>query len=738
VSTTPTLGFWLDMLLVLAAGTAVLVLLAALPARWARGGAGRRTLWQAATLALAGLLLAELTGAGMGAADWLRHRPDTQSERVDSPDASAPSPPAAALPPEAPVVSRPPAGAPPVDPPEATPAASTPAPAVWWPAVLWLPGAVAVIGRVALARGLLLAFRRRHRPVVDDGLMALVSRGAGRVGLRRRVTVLEGNRLVGPVAFGILRPTVAVPAQFGATFTPAQQEVILAHELTHLAAGDPAWHLLAELVTAALWWHPLAWWARYQLHTASELAADEASALVDDGPAELARCLVELGGRLAGAPSAGWVRMAGNGFRSGLGRRVERLVRLDGRAWRPPSRVRGGLILAVAAVALLAAAVVSTAWARARALPEGDEPMRPVWRRSLAGVVLVAALGSGGDAGRTGEPPQAPPTRDGQTIRREPVPGTQTDRYLVEFRDGGTVDEPSRDATADKMQKLRQQLGEAINEYRSLRDQADKVNREKAKVEPLAVPSAPALKKLNDQLEALKAQATELARKRADLEDEIRALEQNATEQTSHIKVFRLKNVDPEETRAVLEALLSRQRDQAGPSGEKRGGGPPSGGTRPGSMMRPSGSAGPPRSGPGGGLDDIGAGGRGGGPGDDPVRSWRLAADRRARCLIARGTEQDLRIIGDLVTLLDVSDGGTVPRFKNYRVFRLRHANANAVAQFVNALDIAALVVPAPQARMVLVSGSESALKELGEVIEAVDVEGKPVPGGKEDLFGKP
>ena len=54
---------------------------------------------------------------------------------------------------------------------------------------------------------------------------------------------------------------------------------MLAHELAHLAGNDPAWYLLADILAAALWWHPLIWWSRRQLHAQSELAADEASLL---------------------------------------------------------------------------------------------------------------------------------------------------------------------------------------------------------------------------------------------------------------------------------------------------------------------------------------------------------------------------------------------------------------------------------------------------------------------------
>ena len=133
-----------------------------------------------------------------------------------------------------------------------------------------------------------------------------------------RTGVAEG--LPGPVAFGILRPTILVPADFARRFSRSQQEVILAHELAHLAGSDPAWLLFGELIVALLWWHPLVHLARRRLLAASEQAADEASLLVPDGPDVLAECLVKLGRRLTGKARLGWVAAEGTGLRSGLAR----------------------------------------------------------------------------------------------------------------------------------------------------------------------------------------------------------------------------------------------------------------------------------------------------------------------------------------------------------------------------------------------------------------------------------
>ena len=72
-----------------------------------------------------------------------------------------------------------------------------------------------------------------------------------------------------PALVGLLRPRIALPADFEQRFSPAERELILAHEQVHQARGDNAWNLLACTLTALHWWNPLGWWAarrRRHLH----------------------------------------------------------------------------------------------------------------------------------------------------------------------------------------------------------------------------------------------------------------------------------------------------------------------------------------------------------------------------------------------------------------------------------------------------------------------------------------
>jgi beta-lactamase regulating signal transducer with metallopeptidase domain len=175
--------------------------------------------------------------------------------------------------------------------------------------MLWMAG-----GRWAL-------WRRNRRETVGGlepfGVLA-AQLGVAHVRVRR------WRGITGPVAFGLIRPTVAVPEDFEARFNPREREAMMAHELSHVAGRDPAWFLLMDLLCALGWWHPALWWARRGLRTASEQVADEGSGLIPGGRIALAEALVGLGRTLT---VGGGVGVGGSGRRSELARRVEALLK---------------------------------------------------------------------------------------------------------------------------------------------------------------------------------------------------------------------------------------------------------------------------------------------------------------------------------------------------------------------------------------------------------------------------
>jgi beta-lactamase regulating signal transducer with metallopeptidase domain len=418
----PTLKIWLQLIGLLAIEVAVIVGIAAQAQRLTKQAAWRRTIWHACILALLMLVGFEFTGVARGIFAWngrkeiaanpvlvrvahdnvdrstrlerlrLRSRADSQTASAANVmrqrELSAPGD----------LVARAASEILPkkwID----SPAVSESLSLIWLGAV-WMVGATVVVGRLLVSRVILEVLRWKHGEIADADLKHAVTELAGKMGIRRRIRLMESAHICSPAAFGIIRPTIGLSVHFGEKFNSVQQGAMLAHELAHLAGNDPAWYLLADVLTALLWWHPLTWWARRQLQAQSEQAADDASLLVVDVPGVLAECLVALGGQLARTRS--WMPLplgvAGGGFRSGLGQRVERLVKLEGNAWRPPNRIRCGFVRVVGPVALVTTAILCTAWVVPPALNKGEnmQTMKQTWRKSLAAFALLTALSPDG------------------------------------------------------------------------------------------------------------------------------------------------------------------------------------------------------------------------------------------------------------------------------------------------------------------------------------------------------
>ncbi len=457
---------YLELLCCLSVGIAAIVGVAAVLERFVKPSVWRRTLWQAAILAVFVLLICEVTGSGPAMVGWFRSTGEAaNSEPIEpeysilanadgvAPQGDWPRDSCSAAPSEygridgsvnrLPTFDLPTESdfdyghanepssiahdsrtlvdvepAPSVVTEDASTSAASPnesndaglaspwyATAVWWAGLAWLLGTVGILGHIAWQRTLLSTFCRCHKETADAVLCRQVADLARRLQMRRPVRVLQTAKLSAPAAFGILRPTVALPLDFCEEFDAAEQQAMLAHEVAHLAARDPAWQFVASVLCAIVWWHPLARFARRRLTATGEAAADEASLLVPRGPDALAGCLVAMGRRLSETPRLGWLSVGGQGFRPGfrsdLGRRVERLLNLSKRSWHAPGR--GRLVFAKTAlpVALLIVAITCTAWARPQVtISEGESRMNMLtvsWHRSLAAAALLALMGSASD-----------------------------------------------------------------------------------------------------------------------------------------------------------------------------------------------------------------------------------------------------------------------------------------------------------------------------------------------------
>ena len=194
----PDLGFWWRLFTALAVQVCCLAVLGLVAQRLARSAFWRRTAWQTVLVCLLAAAVSEWTGIGRALADHFAPRRQAE-EYIPAPDIVSVAPsnpvyfPIVALPPPLPV---------------------TKAKAVWWPGLVALAGTILVLGRTALAQGLLLVLRFGRGKITDGPLRERLALLSPRLGLRRKVSLRRMPALMSPMAFGIMRPCIGLPARF--------------------------------------------------------------------------------------------------------------------------------------------------------------------------------------------------------------------------------------------------------------------------------------------------------------------------------------------------------------------------------------------------------------------------------------------------------------------------------------------------------------------------------------------
>jgi TonB family protein len=214
--------------------------------------------------------------------------------------------------------------------PAAVTAASKTVADVPWLAVIWAVGCVLMIGRLAAG---LAQVRRWGRSAV----------AGGDVDFSPAITI--------PLTWGVVRPQILLPDQ-ARTWPEDARKLVIRHEAAHVASHDWAWLIVARIVTAALWFHPLAWIAERALRREAERAADDAVIMGGVDPVTYADELV----RVARSVTVSPVAAIGMVEPSSLEQRVRHVLDLTvGRA-RANRAVRTAVALFVGALSVSIAA----------------------------------------------------------------------------------------------------------------------------------------------------------------------------------------------------------------------------------------------------------------------------------------------------------------------------------------------------------------------------------------------
>lgn len=167
---------------------------------------------------------------------------------------------------------------------------------------IWALGAGLILALIGLSLWRTARLARHARPLAHAGLLREVRDLAVRLGVHRPVRVLQAPDASMPMTWGVMQPTVLLPAGF-ATWPASRRRAVLVHELAHVRRWDWATQLGARLACALYWWNPLAWVAARRLREERELACDDLVLTHGTVPSAYAGDLLEIARAFRASPA---------------------------------------------------------------------------------------------------------------------------------------------------------------------------------------------------------------------------------------------------------------------------------------------------------------------------------------------------------------------------------------------------------------------------------------------------
>ncbi|NOT88909.1 MAG: hypothetical protein HOP03_12080 [Lysobacter sp.] len=251
-----------------------------------------------------------------------------------------------------------------------------------WGVALWAVGTGAMLLRLLAGLRWVARLRRSAQVPSDPTWQRRLDRLARRCGLSKiRFAVLDdGSPISGPLAAGIWRPVVLVPAALLARMPVEMLDALLAHELAHIRRHDYLVNLFQRVAEALLFHHPVVWWLSHRIRLEREFVADALAAEVIGEPRRLAHALAELDRFTPHSPS---LAQAANGGH--LMSRIQSLLR-------PQPRTSTAIaMIPVAGLALACVGVLAYAQSSQTRAPAIVTPKVTVGALSAASAVASAA-----------------------------------------------------------------------------------------------------------------------------------------------------------------------------------------------------------------------------------------------------------------------------------------------------------------------------------------------------------
>lgn len=197
-----------------------------------------------------------------------------------------------------------------------------------WLDAMWLVGVFILSARTLGGWQRIRQLRHTGLVEIPERVRDSFERLSQRIGIKRHIELYVCPRISGPLAMGVFRSLVLLPASALTALSPDQLEVVLAHELAHIRRGDYLWNMIQTMVETLFFFHPAVWWVSNNLRQQRELCCDDVALACCSDPVVYATALLRLEEQRS---SHLHLAMALDGHRAGMSLR-ERIIRILGDA----------------------------------------------------------------------------------------------------------------------------------------------------------------------------------------------------------------------------------------------------------------------------------------------------------------------------------------------------------------------------------------------------------------------
>jgi beta-lactamase regulating signal transducer with metallopeptidase domain len=167
----------------------------------------------------------------------------------------------------------------------------------------WIVSIWGVLVLLRLAR-FSRAVYRVHRLRRDASILSPTQLGTASqiIEPKHRVALLESAAIDDPVTVGVFHPAILLPSKVLPDLSEQELSAIIAHEYGHIRRRDFAVHILCELISLPVAWHPGIGYLMSKISETRELASDDYAAARLGKPRLYARTLLRLASLCLHAP----------------------------------------------------------------------------------------------------------------------------------------------------------------------------------------------------------------------------------------------------------------------------------------------------------------------------------------------------------------------------------------------------------------------------------------------------